>query len=1736
MATNRINFKALRRSDSVFAEDKGKEEIPKKEGREFLWSGKLSRRGLIGWGAFTGISLAPTAKILNAVAHAKDGSFTYEATKDRIVFFLNGRESWVIDTSHFDGHPRLSLLRQSDILKIQLQGARFPGTCLPADFVCHIRRETFGSTMTLAFSLGGFQVTLPLEKWLGRLDSPKVPVYLDSGVCGMGLDGRLQLAGRGMATFSPDWRFQIEGPRLATFHGQQANIVSDSLELGILSPQAQSLVTNPGRTRTLLTLRRGNYPWILIPAFQCHPSEKIVYPDDAFTRLDLEAWTNAHGESACAVLAESEGAPHPVWFHPHMDSHAQWDEPLALPLVHTRYVRLFQAAEQRPQQALVAGFDSRPVSVKVNGCRMDVGAPSDGRGFELVESPDQRSLVCQPAIYRLAVPLAGGLVESLQFEDEPRLVLERHHVPDTTLVEDERVSNPTNLPALYLTQAPARKQVPTLKGTVPLRPSTTEPLKVPSTPKVVIGAGDLKRPPGGVAVLGRFIVPVVRPEDLLALRFEFRGWTLQVGQKKTPKMVRLPNVKNPTIVVHFPPQHIGEEAFLETAAAQSPDDPVYPDRYPIKAELSGESHLVFAVPNTINEIPYTLDALLDWAPFQLVVAGAAAPPPPPPLKIFPIPSLKGKVQPNKNLQIVPKLRKRGVPEGEAVRPQSIPFYEFSPAQRHEVRQKQESVFGRVRVILASRKVESLGMVQAQKSELGLVPLPVAAKARPGLSKGQLTNKPRPGDIFKNVIPIPPKEQDLLKITAIEAPYRLIVSPSRLGGWAHSLQPVVQNGRHELWHTRLGVRKEKSKDQWFVDERNDWYRTMRAIWSPDYREDPNNAPPHYPGTGNPFRASLDANDRHQLVHLMSNGKVPNMIGGLKALQKRYMKTERFMLSSLGAWMKTRYAEKSPNAGLLSIVQWIQHANMGRDQFVKVVYQGTLFPFGHQAAFIKVTERKFQRFPASDAIVAVLRQRVFIVVREPLKEFPGPEQQSLTNAQGRDFPFKTVQITTLETPNLDDPTKAPSIIPGTPFQTAFWPRVLGADFQFHLVGTDRSGNQSEFSMPLVFVESTANKNESLLKNKVRNFYASSSKSRVAFSGQKVAFAPSIKKGDTAFQVETMSFSAEVACESATFKGQTLTKSCSSQQKNNMWAEGKPFYFPRVDEARVSIPAVKALLGIGPATNATPVEFSKLYRFKGFGQTNPGQIFLGLLTPVDMNFSKDTQKSGGVASPSMNIVGVSRLNGPVGGNAVTTKGSDSSAADEFGDGSFDPREFFSHAKVIGGIPLSELFEDGAENKPHTGEGGKYGMVPSLKAEESLGAIKIPYNFVLKNIRSLDLAVFKFNNRLTPSGKTSVLTIKGTIVFRIPKPGDPATSEPEFNMDGNLERFQVEIAKCIVVSFKSLRLVKKHGKDLSPHPKLSSESDGGVKPVQFKGALEFVNKIQDLFKGDDDEAGGGSGGSGSGGSGGSSGGGWGVSPIIVPSLSSIKAGIAISVPGVTVGVFSLTNIKLTAAATIFFEDKPLLFRFAISEKNNPFSLTVWIFGGGGFFALEVDTKDGVVGIEALFEFGGKFAFDIGIATGGVYLMAGFYFSYKKNPDNNAMETILEGYLRMGGQIRVLAIITVSLEFKMTLQYSSKQITDGGNNYLEKKIRGIATLVVKIEILFFSVSVDLKVEKEFKSDREFIGTAALDEQKLVYPVSYSARPQLVQNRSVAAPPRSPKIVEMIDKQEWIDYANAFAA
>src|SRR5207244_1073763 len=116
-----------------------------------------------------------------------------------------------------------------------------------------------------------------------------------------------------------------------------------------------------------------------------------------------------------------------------------------------------------------------------------------------------------------------------------------------------------------------------------------------------------------------------------------------------------------------------------------------------------------------------------------------------------------------------------------------------------------------------------------------------------------------------------------------------------------------------------------------------------------------------------------------------------------------------------------------------------------------------------------------------------------------------------------------------------------------------------------------------------------------------------------------------------------------------------------------------------------------------------------------------------------------------------------------------------------------------------------------------------------------------------------------------------------------------------------------------------------------------------------------------------------------------------------------------------------------------------------------------------QLDTA-GIKQLEASFEFGATAAIDIGVASGEVHIMAGIYFSMQRRDPGNELAAILTGYLRMGGSLSVLGLIKISVEFNLSFTY------DG----VKDKAYGRATLTVHVEVLFFSTSVELTVEKAF--------------------------------------------------------------
>jgi hypothetical protein len=207
----------------------------------------------------------------------------------------------------------------------------------------------------------------------------------------------------------------------------------------------------------------------------------------------------------------------------------------------------------------------------------------------------------------------------------------------------------------------------------------------------------------------------------------------------------------------------------------------------------------------------------------------------------------------------------------------------------------------------------------------------------------------------------------------------------------------------------------------------------------------------------------------------------------------------------------------------------------------------------------------------------------------------------------------------------------------------------------------------------------------------------------------------------------------------------------------------------------------------------------------------------------------------------------------------------------------------------------------------------------------------------------------------------------------------------------------------------------------------------------------------------------------------------------SGISASYSINIPSLAVGIFALDHLSLGAGFLLPFDAKPAEVRFNFAERQRPFSLTVSLLGGGGFFAIGVGTE-GVREIEAALEFGAELAINLGVASGSVEIKAGVYFHWQKQ------SVELAGYVRLHGELSVLGLISASLTFSLQLAY----LKENGNSL----VWGEATLEVEIDILFLSFSVSVKCRREF-------GGSAGD----------------------------PKFIELIPNQNtWDEYCGAFAA
>jgi hypothetical protein len=792
---------------------------------------------------------------------------------------------------------------------------------------------------------------------------------------------------------------------------------------------------------------------------------------------------------------------------------------------------------------------------------------------------------------------------------------------------------------------------------------------------------------------------VVRPDDLLAMRIEARNLSVVPGSP--PRLVKS-GQSTAYLILHFPPQAITEETFFEArpAGTTNPEDHPNPNTKPkpdapggsedprtppIRARIAGESRLVFKVPNGFD-IPYTLEGVLDACQSLALNVVASARPPT---------SAASGI--------------KGIRVAELFN--SAALSKLSPRERVAL------------TAFAARSVQ-IGAVQGDAATLRMRQFTAGPAVRvvPGARVSDVA-------IQGNQRPVLPAAT----ATSIEFPWRLIISPHTNERWHHATLPVTSPaGRTELWHSRLVA--PDSNGQVIEPPHPDPQRTLRAVWALTGEGSAKQMQSQWPNpttdlpnpNTSPFRMPLDDFDRFQFCHLSSNFSV-------SGYTPQPVNADLMMLSSLGAWLDSRGAWDPPG---LSVEEWVHRASMARDHYVRVVYRGFLFPFGHRVSLVKVSERKFHNGKATaeqkPGNPAYLRQRLFIVVRERERAFDDPRYQNVRNKAGdvyysRQFPFSSVRILTQVTPDLDQPAVGGSKIENFG-QRMFWPHVQGQPFKFQCVATDLDGQRIAFDLPMIFIDNTlacprtfnpqtkkldpAFTDAETYAGKARSAWdAGGSKRQADFKLQRVALATSLKPGDTSVQVENVTFSAE-------------TESGNTHLRNISDDLSRPVFFPALKEARARIGALANLTG-SPKSNK--LVWNGRYLEKGFASSNKGQVFVDVANEAGMamlDFSAQGDRSGGYVQPNLKPNALSRFAGPVMGDVGQF------IEGKVGDGGGFPTSIsdLPLPLLFGCIPLGELIKAVTNLTDTPDRIPKFGSEAANQVESFINTLARLYGFVME------------------------------------------------------------------------------------------------------------------------------------------------------------------------------------------------------------------------------------------------------------------------------------------------------------------------------------------------------------------------------------------------------------------------
>jgi hypothetical protein len=501
-------------------------------------------------------------------------------------------------------------------------------------------------------------------------------------------------------------------------------------------------------------------------------------------------------------------------------------------------------------------------------------------------------------------------------------------------------------------------------------------------------------------------------------------------------------------------------------------------------------------------------------------------------------------------------------------------------------------------------------------------------------------------------------------TSIELPYRVVLSPSSAVRFAHSPTPVQSENkslRNELWTSRLARAKNDPTNTSDVsaDETTRVPISVRGVATPDLAASP--TPPATFGG----HIALDATTRVEIVKQSSDFKNNTVLNPIHA--------RRMLLSARGG---TLDAIANFTSSTVPLLNWQHRASIGRDNYVRVEKKGRLFPWGHDASFVTISERKFLANPNGGAgpRTAYLWQQFFVIVRTPIFNYGGTNE----------WPMKSLRILTKSTPPIERPTTC-----------SFFPTINGFAFRFVGEFYDLDDNVQTVDFASIFFPENDPNCPRTDFNQLKKDYEttlnvdSTVRNASDFNRQRVAYADARgpNTGKTTFETSNVTFGADLD------------------------GDFEDDFEPKILQTEVAVPSVRQFAG---ADQAVTMEFPDVFKKSGLDPSqNPTEVFLSLVgqlqagqgeggtttkpNPLPVDFGSQSQRGGGFIAPSMNLIGLSRQLGPLSGtlpnsqDVTTLQNEVKRQVDALVSGTINPADFFGalgNTKLFGCFQLKDLF----------------------------------------------------------------------------------------------------------------------------------------------------------------------------------------------------------------------------------------------------------------------------------------------------------------------------------------------------------------------------------------------------------------------------------------------------------------